>query len=129
MKLADLMKQGDELLDSRLFPEQPDWESLYAETPDDAMPDEGPNEDEEVDEEVDALNSSDLPARIDALRNALAADLQPLGEALYAAYQAGDLAATTAALRKISANLPDYLESRAMEALISRELLTALSES
>ncbi len=42
-----------------------------------------------------------------ALRAALTADLQPLGEALAGALQAGDLPAMQAALRKISANMPE----------------------
>lgn len=41
-----------------------------------------------------------------ALRTALAADMQPLGDALLAAYQAGDHAATMAALKKISKDMP-----------------------
>jgi phage gp29-like protein len=40
------------------------------------------------------------------LRKALAADMQPLGDALYAAYQSKDGAAMQAALKKISKNLP-----------------------
>ncbi len=42
-----------------------------------------------------------------AIRSALAKDLQPLGDALFSAYQAGDLAAMQAALKKISKDLPD----------------------
>lgn len=41
-----------------------------------------------------------------SFRDALAADLRPLGDALYAAYQSGDAAAMTAALKKISKNMP-----------------------
>ncbi len=44
---------------------------------------------------------------MDALRAALTADLQPLGDALAGAMQAGDLAAMQAALKKISANMPE----------------------
>ena len=56
-----------------------------------------------------ALNEAGGPevsASLQALRSALAADLQPLGEALFAAYQAGDHAATQAALKKISKDMP-----------------------
>ena len=58
-----------------------------------------------------ALNSRDkLPdapdAQMQAIRTALAADMQPLGEALLAAYQAGDHAGTLAALKKISKDMP-----------------------
>lgn len=42
-----------------------------------------------------------------AIRKALAADMQPLGDALFSAYQSGDLPAMQAALRKISTSLPD----------------------
>jgi phage gp29-like protein len=51
-----------------------------------------------------------LPGEADAslqeLREALAADMQPIGEALLAAYQMGDFAAMTAALKKISKSMP-----------------------
>lgn len=42
-----------------------------------------------------------------ALRDALAADMKPLGDALYAASQAGDEAAMRAALRKIAKDMPE----------------------
>ncbi len=42
-----------------------------------------------------------------ALRKALTQDMQPLGDALYAAYQSKDAAAMQAALKKISKNLPE----------------------
>ena len=48
-----------------------------------------------------------LDEEMQALRMALAADLKPLGDALFAAYQAGDAPAMTAALKKISAGMPD----------------------
>lgn len=59
-----------------------------------------------------ALNSRDgVPAdpepAMQAIRNALAEDLQPLGDALFAAYQSGDAAAMQAALKKISKGMPD----------------------
>ncbi len=44
---------------------------------------------------------------LQAFRTALAADMQPLGDALMAAYQSGDIAAMTAALKKISTSLPE----------------------
>jgi phage gp29-like protein len=40
-------------------------------------------------------------------RRALAADMQPLGDAISSAYQAGDLVAMQAALRKISEGMPE----------------------
>ena len=55
------------------------------------------------------LANSEVPAPdgMQELRSALARDLQPLGDALYSAYQAGDSAAMTAALKKISKDLPE----------------------
>ena len=58
-----------------------------------------------------ALNSGDkLPdapdAAMETFRTALAADMQPLGDALFSAYQAGDYPATLAALKKISKDMP-----------------------
>lgn len=44
---------------------------------------------------------------VTALRSALAKDLQPLGDALAGAMNAGDLPAMQAALKKISANMPE----------------------
>jgi len=54
-------------------------------------------------------NADDIPPP-DALldfHEALSADLQPLGNALLAAYQTGDFAAMTAALKKISQQMPE----------------------
>ena len=53
---------------------------------------------------VPALPDKDLQV----FRTALAADMQPLGDALLAAYQSGDFAAMTAALKKISSSAPDF---------------------
>ena len=44
---------------------------------------------------------------MDELRGALAEDLRPLGDALLAAYQSGDFAAMTGALKKISKRMPE----------------------
>lgn len=78
-----------------------------------------------------ALNAAaareDLAPRIDALREALADDMKPLGDALFAAYQAGDAAAATAALRKISETLPDYLQADGLRAYLESQLIAALS--
>jgi hypothetical protein len=65
---------------------------------------------------------------LDALRSALSADLQPLGEALAGALQAGDEAAFRSALKKISARMPEFLESAELEALLQSEFVTALTE-
>ncbi len=60
------------------------------------------------------------------LRDALAADLQPLGDALFAAAEAGDIAAIKAAVKKISQDMPDFLESSALADALGDELLTQL---
>ncbi len=57
---------------------------------------------------VDQVRGKEDPAAAVAqLRSALAKDLQPLGAALEGALQAGDEAAFKAALKKISASLPE----------------------
>ena len=56
---------------------------------------------------LESLHNSALDTGMKDLRKALAADLQPLGDALYGAYQAQDFSAMKAALRKISANMPE----------------------
>ena len=52
-------------------------------------------------------DDGEMDQEISAIRAALTADLQPLGEALAGALQAGDLPAMQAALRKISENMPE----------------------
>ena len=64
----------------------------------------------------------DLAQRLTA---ALISDLQPLGKALAGALQAGDLAAFQAALKKISARMPEFLGSEAMEELMADEMVRA----
>lgn len=63
-----------------------------------------------------------------ALRNALAEDLRPLGDALFAAANAGDIAAVKAALRKISETMPEFMESSALADVLGEEFLTALTD-
>lgn len=75
-------------------------------------------------EEEAAANEKD-----DAFTAALSADLQPLGKALEAAMAAGDEAAMKAALRKISKDMPDFLESSALADAMGAELLTALTDT
>jgi phage gp29-like protein len=60
--------------------------------------------------------------------SALSADLQPLGKALAGAMQAGDAAAMRAALKKITARMPDFLETAALEEAIQGEFIKALTE-
>jgi phage gp29-like protein len=59
---------------------------------------------------------------------ALAKDLQPLGRALEGAMNAGDGAAMQAALKKISAEMPDFLESSELEVALGKEFVKALTE-
>lgn len=63
----------------------------------------------------------------DGIRAALSADLQPLGEALAGALQAGDQAALTAALLQITDRMPDFLSSSALEAAVVDQLTQALT--
>jgi hypothetical protein len=117
------METGDELIERHLFPSDPRWQSLHDETPDDAFPaEEEGGEDIANREGEDA--TEDLATR---LTGALSLDLQPLGKALAGALQAGDEAAMTAALRKISARMPEFLESTALEEALGEEFVKALS--
>ncbi|BCU75995.1 DUF935 family protein [Luteolibacter sp. LG18] len=75
------------------------------------------------DKEADAMGRT---ASMQKLCNALSADLQPLGEALAGALAAGDEAAMRAALKKISADMPDFLQSPELEAALGEELAAAL---
>jgi phage gp29-like protein len=59
------------------------------------------------------------------LRSALAADLQPLGDALFAAYSAGDEAAMRGALKKISAGMPAMAKADGLAAELSRLMAAA----
>jgi phage gp29-like protein len=64
-------------------------------------------------EEVEAIPAGNadpsIQESLDAVREALNADMQPLGAALAGALQAGDLPAMQAALRKISQGMPELL--------------------
>jgi len=61
----------------------------------------------------------------DALQAALSADLRPLGKALAGALKEGDLPAMQAALKKISADLPEFLHSEELANLIGQEMAGA----
>ena len=63
------------------------------------------------------------PAWLDALHT----DLQPLGKALADAMQAGDGPAVNAALKKLSAQMPEYLDSPEFEAALQQSLISALT--
>jgi len=64
---------------------------------------------------------------LQGLRDALASDLQPLGDALHAAVMCGDDAAMRAELKKISARMPDFLESPALTKFLAEQNVTALT--
>jgi phage gp29-like protein len=75
-----------------------------------------------------ALN--DNPAAEDdltqSLRKALAEDFRPLGDALLSAYQMKDLAAMTAALKKISKTMPELAgDARALSGELARQMTSA----
>lgn len=71
-------------------------------------------------------NQSTVDQSMQALRTALAADMQPIGKALEAAYRAKDLPAIRGALKKISASLPDLAgEAAATEAELARQMAAA----
>ncbi len=60
------------------------------------------------------------------LRKALAADMQPLGDALMTAYQAGDFPAMQAALKKISAGMPELAgNAAALTDALNQQMITA----
>jgi hypothetical protein len=65
----------------------------------------------------------------DALRAALSEDLQPLGDALFQAMEAGDLVAMQAALKKISKSMPELVgEPAAVVSRLTEEFTKALTE-
>lgn len=59
---------------------------------------------------------------------AMRADLRPLARALESAAAAGDVPAVQAAIRKLSAELPDFLNSAELEDALGREFLQALTD-
>ena len=67
--------------------------------------------------------SANPPAWMDALRS----DLQPLGKALADAMQAGDQDAVNAALRKLSEQMPEYINSPEFEAALQQSFTAALT--
>jgi hypothetical protein len=64
------------------------------------------------------------PEWVDALQS----DLQPLGKALASAMQAGDDAAVRGALKKLSARLPDFLNTPGLETWLEGKLTESLTE-
>lgn len=76
--------------------------------------------------EVEEIRNRTSNIEVPAWMAALSEDLQPLGKALAEAMQAGDEAAMMAALRKISADMPEFLESDALEDALAEEFTAAL---
>lgn len=80
-----------------------------------------------------ALNSKqgapEIEQSMQRIRTALAKDMKPIGDALLAAYQAGDAAAMTAALRKISKELPDLAgDASALSEELAKQFTSAFTE-
>lgn len=66
--------------------------------------------------------------RVQSFREALAKDMQPLGDALWNAWHEGDMAATTAALRKISSEMPSIApEATELASQLADEFSTAFT--
>jgi hypothetical protein len=62
---------------------------------------------------------TDAAEAVRAIRTALAEDLRPVGDALFAAYRAKDAAAIRTALKRISQRMPDLLASDATAAAMA----------
>jgi phage gp29-like protein len=96
----------DAVLERLGIQEADDGEIALGETQDLKTQDARPEEEVNAGE-VPSDQSAVISEEMQALRMALAADMQPLGDALFSAYQAGDAAAMTAALKKISQSMPE----------------------
>jgi len=83
--------------------------------------------DEEPEEEAEEAGNAASPSSPPWLA-ALSADLKPLGDALLAAAQAGDHAAVKAAARKISSQLPDFLDAPELAAALEDGFLADLTQ-
>lgn len=78
---------------------------------------------------VPAANAAVPATAVQRARAALAEDLQPLGAALEGALNAGDEAAFKAALRKISARMPDFLTGDALAAELAAQATEAFTRN
>lgn len=75
-------------------------------------------------ETQDAREDGAMPA----LRKALSADMKPLGDALFSAYQAGDGAAMVGALKKISKGMPELAgEANELSLALAKEMAAAFT--
>jgi phage gp29-like protein len=78
---------------------------------------------------ANAMDPVALSEWIFEVRSALTTDLQPLGKALAAAMQTGDLPAMQAALKKISDGMPDLAgEAESLAEVLSRQFAKALTD-
>lgn len=82
---------------------------------------------ETLNSEEEASNARDEEENLQGLREALAEDMRPIGDALFSAINAGDHAAVRAAARKLEGELPDLLESGALSEWMAGELEAALT--
>jgi len=64
-----------------------------------------------------------------AIRSALAEDMQPLGDALFQAVKMNDYTAMRDSLKKISARMPDFLQSAALTKLLGQQFTSALTNT
>lgn len=92
-----------------------------------------PNDaDLETDPEViEAIENAEAPESepLNRFRRALADDLKPLGDALLAAYEAGDAAAMRAALRKVGERMPELAgDAGSLADELGREMAAMLSD-
>lgn len=76
---------------------------------------------------IPAGNEADPESLTQKITAALSTDMQPIGKALADAMHAGDGPAFTAALKKVSARMPEFLQSSAMEELMASEFVKALT--
>jgi phage gp29-like protein len=109
------------LMDRANIPEAKDEEDVLGKDPASMPPTAAPQPRPTVE---NSTLPEDLAQRLTA---ALSADLQPLGMALAGALQEGDEAAFQAAIKKISARMPEFLESTAMEELMASEMVQAFT--
>ena len=72
-----------------------------------------------------SANEADPEPDASSLLAALSEDLQPLGKALAAALKIKDMPAFQAALKKISATLPDFLQSEALSQYLGEQMAAA----
>jgi hypothetical protein len=84
---------------------------------------------EKMKEAENTMDAVALSEWLFEIRKALATDLQPLGDALAGAMQAGDLPAMQAALRKISKDMPELAgDAEAMTEVLTKQFTEAFTD-